>query len=353
MSFGYTKDGSGVAVDVDADDEMIPTNSQEGEEPSLNRVYSKMYVHRAVWTAFNGPVPSGMDIMIDNNAPLTDEGYYRNWLCDLSIGTRSENMRSTAAATRVRAMNGGSRADAMPPPAPFTPPTSVAVTTRAFTSTDLIPVPAIDAVLRVVREADGAIKGLYLFDADPRVSDAFSECGLDELSATFSSDFKDKFPRVRAAIGTKKKMNTNDFVWSVLLGRTVADGLKLAAFNKCNGDLRMANLVQVPAATGSKIAVPAALSDELQEMLGVKYLPSRVTIYKERCGERVVDKFLINNGAKNKPRVAVSRETLEQEVSTLLLSWYASQQPPLDFATEHATYVKLLDEYLTACALAR
>ena len=35
-----------------------------------------------------------MDIMHNDNAPLCEDGTYRNWLCDLSIGTRSENMKS-------------------------------------------------------------------------------------------------------------------------------------------------------------------------------------------------------------------------------------------------------------------
>ena len=35
-----------------------------------------------------------MDIMHDDTAPLYEDGSYRNWLCDLSLGIRSNNMLS-------------------------------------------------------------------------------------------------------------------------------------------------------------------------------------------------------------------------------------------------------------------
>lgn len=55
---------------------------------------SKKYIHRLVWEAWIGEIPEGMDIMHDDEAPKYEDGSYRNWLCDLSIGTRSENMKS-------------------------------------------------------------------------------------------------------------------------------------------------------------------------------------------------------------------------------------------------------------------
>ena len=50
------------------------------------------YIHKLVWETWIGPIPEGMDIMHDDTAPLQEDGSYRNWLCDLSIGTRKENM---------------------------------------------------------------------------------------------------------------------------------------------------------------------------------------------------------------------------------------------------------------------
>lgn len=55
----------------------------------------KFYVHMLVWLAFGNARPEkGQDIMHDDTAPLIADGSYRNWLCDLSLGSRSENMKS-------------------------------------------------------------------------------------------------------------------------------------------------------------------------------------------------------------------------------------------------------------------
>ena len=46
------------------------------------------YIHILVWETWVGPIPEGMDIMHDDTSLLNEDGSYRNWLCDLSIGTR-------------------------------------------------------------------------------------------------------------------------------------------------------------------------------------------------------------------------------------------------------------------------
>ena len=67
-------------------------NGQKYKQVSMND--SNKYIHRLVWTTWYGEIPEGMDIMHDDEAPLCNDGSYRNWLCDLSIGTRRENMKS-------------------------------------------------------------------------------------------------------------------------------------------------------------------------------------------------------------------------------------------------------------------
>lgn len=49
-------------------------------------------VHRLVWEAFNGPIPSDTIVLHDDHAPLNADGSYRNHLCDLRLGDHSENM---------------------------------------------------------------------------------------------------------------------------------------------------------------------------------------------------------------------------------------------------------------------
>ena len=51
------------------------------------------YIHRLVWYAFYGDIPKGMEILHDDTAPLNEDGTYRNYLEDLRLGTRSENMK--------------------------------------------------------------------------------------------------------------------------------------------------------------------------------------------------------------------------------------------------------------------
>lgn len=59
------------------------------------QINTKFYVHMLVWLAFGNARPEhGQDIMHDDTAPLLPDGSYRNWLCDLSVGSRSENMKS-------------------------------------------------------------------------------------------------------------------------------------------------------------------------------------------------------------------------------------------------------------------
>lgn len=59
-------------------------------------VKSRQYlIHVLVWIAFNGPIPKGKVVMHnDSYNTLDDEGYERNWLEDLSLGTQSENIQS-------------------------------------------------------------------------------------------------------------------------------------------------------------------------------------------------------------------------------------------------------------------
>jgi hypothetical protein len=46
-----------------------------------------------MWQSFRGDIPAGMDICHDDSVPLINGEYYRNYLCDLRVGTRSDNMR--------------------------------------------------------------------------------------------------------------------------------------------------------------------------------------------------------------------------------------------------------------------
>ena len=68
----------------------------------VGRKRKQVNVHKAVWEAFKGPVPPGMLILHDDTKCTRDsEGYERNWLEDLSVGTQSENISSYHRNTKV------------------------------------------------------------------------------------------------------------------------------------------------------------------------------------------------------------------------------------------------------------
>lgn len=69
----------------------------------------KQYLlHQLIWIAFNGPIPEGKVVMHnDTYNTLDSEGYERNWLEDLSLGSQSENMISyhNINARKVRCLD--------------------------------------------------------------------------------------------------------------------------------------------------------------------------------------------------------------------------------------------------------
>ena len=62
------------------------------KDDDIVRQDTRFYVHRLIWEAFHGAIPTDKEVLHNDSAPLHEDGSYRNWLCDLSIGTRQENM---------------------------------------------------------------------------------------------------------------------------------------------------------------------------------------------------------------------------------------------------------------------
>lgn len=58
---------------------------------TIDNKKQRMYIHHIVWIAFNTDIPKEFEILHDDSAPL-DNGMYRNWLVDLKLGTRKENI---------------------------------------------------------------------------------------------------------------------------------------------------------------------------------------------------------------------------------------------------------------------
>ena len=51
----------------------------------------KYYIHQLVWIGFNGHYEDKFHILHDDASPLDADGCYRNWLQDLSLGSRTQN----------------------------------------------------------------------------------------------------------------------------------------------------------------------------------------------------------------------------------------------------------------------
>ena len=72
----------------------VPERSRDNPKYHTYNVYGRKHlVHRLMWQSFRGDIPDGMDICHDDKVPLINKEYYRNYLCDLRVGTRSDNMR--------------------------------------------------------------------------------------------------------------------------------------------------------------------------------------------------------------------------------------------------------------------
>lgn len=67
------------------------------ENPKYKQVsinYKSYYVHRIVWSAFYGNIPMDKEVLHNDMIGILPDGSYRNYLEDLTLGTRSENMIS-------------------------------------------------------------------------------------------------------------------------------------------------------------------------------------------------------------------------------------------------------------------
>lgn len=72
---------------------QIPTPIRKKKYKQVCISGKKHLLHRVIYQTFKGDIPKGFDVKHDDTAPLDNEGYYRNWLEDLSIGQRSDNMK--------------------------------------------------------------------------------------------------------------------------------------------------------------------------------------------------------------------------------------------------------------------
>jgi len=54
-------------------------------------VYKKYYIHQLVCITFVGQIGEDQIVLHDDSVPLNSDGTYRNWACDLRLGSRKDN----------------------------------------------------------------------------------------------------------------------------------------------------------------------------------------------------------------------------------------------------------------------
>ena len=73
----------------------IAQQNQSGSRYKQVSIHGKpKSIHRLIWETFMGEIPENLAVMHDDEAPTNEDNSYRNWLCDLTLGTRSQNMIS-------------------------------------------------------------------------------------------------------------------------------------------------------------------------------------------------------------------------------------------------------------------
>lgn len=73
----------------------IAQQNQSGSRYKQVSIHGKpKSIHRLIWETFMGEIPENLEVMHDDEAPTNEDNSYRNWLCDLTLGTRSQNMVS-------------------------------------------------------------------------------------------------------------------------------------------------------------------------------------------------------------------------------------------------------------------
>jgi hypothetical protein len=82
--------------------QKIPNSKYRDAGPLKALQPSQRNLHRVIYEAFHGKIPPGLEVDHDLMPPLDEDGCHRNWLEDLTLVTRSGNMRQFHAAKRQR-----------------------------------------------------------------------------------------------------------------------------------------------------------------------------------------------------------------------------------------------------------
>ena len=178
------------------------------------------YVHRLVWKAFNGEIQEDKHVLHDDTAPLMPSGGYRNWLCDLKLGTRSENMTEHYKA--VKENNKAIKKEPL---------------------NEILPQPQDDdSEIVIQRRTYGItpnIENLYDYEAAKITIDDYTIlCDMEDVNE-ISKFTLQKDTRICV---DGKRMLLSEYVWTKIMCETIDEGHCVKPINGFVNDIRKANL---------------------------------------------------------------------------------------------------------------
>lgn len=199
-----------------------------------------IYVHQLVYRAFKGEIPEGMVVMHDDKAPLED-GLYRNWAEDLTVGTNSENMKSAAQEKRNRLETGVKQINLPSASCPPPPPSPANLQFKVKPIYEYIDIIRDDCVIRT----KNGEKAVY----DKQFYDDLSKLNWDPSDLRFRNDKKmqAKYPQLQQEPWcNKSRINLKEFVYHILAGNPYKDGHCLVPVDYSQVDIRLSNIQMKP-----------------------------------------------------------------------------------------------------------
>lgn len=275
----------------------------------------RQYIHRMVYEAFNGAIPADKHILHDDNAPLDTEGYYRNWLCDLKTGTRSENMNDFYEHKKTTGVK-----------------SVIPITSDIATGSVEIQMP----VTRRNYQIGNKVVNVEQFNASVITNKNNIICDTQDIESITHASLSGDRVSVNG-----NRMTIGTFVWTNLMKNTVPEGWCVKPVNRFTLDVRRANLELFHGDPKSmQLPKQIHLTTEEQEELGVAYLPRYVSINKGRLSVSSHIEHDLNTVISKK--VAL-RHNLELYVSHFLKQWYNLKN--ISYDDDQARYLKLVTEY--------
>jgi hypothetical protein len=280
-----------------------------------------IYVHRAVYTAFVGPIPPGKKVFSGKAADKSQ----RNWVEDLCIGDGDE--RDIIEEPIPPSSSSVSQVD-----------TSIGRDYIKFASRVYNKKGDFGEVLKVdnhrafflKKECENVLTCI-LFDASAKehLLGATAPC----MANKYFTVGRDKVPQAK-------------YVWVNINGNVLPEGHFVGNLNGIKGDVRLCNLVVVPG-NGKEQKSPkyVRLPDDVAALLDVEFLPRNITLYDDTRDGRKLS--LLLGGEKTNGKL--SRCILE-DMKHRLSEWYKENEPNCDYHKKHNQYIERLKEYYAFCA---